>query len=192
MSPSFFGTAPLPSNIFSRARFHRPFCAMKTSKSQTRSKIFCIPFWLCSCFVLQSSSFLPLWQAPCRLRESEFVSTPCHALSCSLVWPAAVHQFLVPFFASQNPSMFLHHIRTSPCLSILLTIPWPPRCRFHHSLAIFDRYFGPVHVPCIFMHLLSLPHLIHRYLLASTHHSVRCFVSSLFWSTKIRFSCGGG
>ena len=44
-----------------------------------------------------------------------------------------------------------------------------------------------IHVPCIFMYLLPLPHLIYRYLLASVHHSVRCFVSSCFLSMKIHF-----
>ena len=35
-------------------------------------------------------------------------------------------------------------------------------------------------------------HLIHRYLSASAHHSVRCFVSSLFSSTKIQWFFGLG
>ena len=55
---------------------------------------------------------------------------------------------------------------------------------------LFDKHFGPVHFPGIFMCLLPLPHLIHRYLSASAQHSVRCFVSSLFLSTKIHFSLG--
>ena len=33
---------------------------------------------------------------------------------------------------------------------------------------------------------------MHRYLLGSAHHSVRCFVSSLFWSTNVHFSVGFG
>ena len=37
-----------------------------------------------------------------------------------------------------------------------------------------------------------LPELVHRYLLASAHHSVRCFVSSLVLSTKIHFYFGFG
>ena len=42
------------------------------------------------------------------------------------------------------------------------------------------------------MYLLLLPHLIHRYLSASAHRSVRCFIPSLFLSTNIHFSFGLG
>ena len=50
------------------------------------------------------------------------------------------------------------------------------RCPF--SKHFFDKYFGPVHCPCNFKYLLPLLDVIHRYLMASAHHSVRCFVSS--------------
>ena len=63
-----------------------------------------------------------------------------------------------------------------------------PEWRLHYFPRFFYKYFGPVHFPVIFIYLLSLPHLVHRYLLASAHHSVRCFVSSLFWSTKVHLS----
>ena len=39
-----------------------------------------------------------------------------------------------------------------------------------------DKNFGPVHFLGIFICLLPLPHLTLRYLSASAHHSVRCFV----------------
>ena len=42
------------------------------------------------------------------------------------------------------------------------------------------------------MYLLPLPHLIHRYLSASAHHSVRCFTASLLLSIKLHFSFGLG
>ena len=44
----------------------------------------------------------------------------------------------------------------------------------------------------LYLFLLLFPHLKHRYLLASAHHSVRCFVYSLSRSTKIDFSFGFG
>ena len=74
--------------------------------------------------------------------------------------------------------------QTSPGLSTLLTKSWPPKYRFPRFPKHFDKYFGPVHFPLIRMYLLPLPHLIHRYLLASVHNCVRCFVSSFFLSTK--------
>ena len=57
---------------------------------------------------------------------------------------------------------------------------------------LFDKNCGPVQLPVIFTSLLLLPHLMHRYLSASPHHSVRCFVFSLFFSTKTHFSFGIG
>ena len=57
---------------------------------------------------------------------------------------------------------------------------------------IFDKYFVPVHFPGIFMYLLPLRHFMHRYFSAAAHHSVRCFVSSFFWSTEINLSFGFG
>ena len=72
--------------------------------------------------------------------------------------------------------------------------PWPVHSSHqivdsHVSLSPFSQVFltsasAPAHVPGIFMYLLPLPHLIHRNLLATAHHSVRCFISSLFLSTK--------
>ena len=83
-------------------------------------------------------------------------------------------------------------MRTSPCLSILLTRSCPPRWRLHHFSEIFGKNFCPVHFPGIFMYLLPLAHLMHGYLSASADHSVRCFIPLLLLSTKLHFSfdCG--
>ena len=86
---------------------------------------------------------------------------------------------------------FCHH-NTSPCLSTLHTKSWSPMYLFLHVPRFFDNKFGPLRFPGIFIYLLLIPHLMHRYFVASTQHSVRCFVSSLFFSTKIHLSFGYG
>ena len=46
-----------------------------------------------------------------------------------------------PILCLACPEHFLHHIRTSPCLSILLTRSWPPKCRLHHFAKFFCQEF---------------------------------------------------
>ena len=92
---------------------------------------------------------------------------------------------LVSFFVAHS------QIKVSPRLSTLLPMSCPPKC----DVPIFPspvNHFGPTHVPSIFKCLLLFQHLIHQYLFAVTHHSVRCFASSLFLATKIHFSFGFG
>ena len=56
----------------------------------------------------------------------------------------------------------------------------------------FDKYSGPLPVPCISMYVLPLPHLILRYMLASAHHisSIFLFSSSFFtFSNELYHYC---
>ena len=93
-----------------------------------------------------------------------------------------------PILCLGYPEHFLHLFRTSPCLSIMTSqmssCPLLP--------CVFVKNFGPALFPGIFMYLLPLPHLIHRYLSAFARHSVRFSTFSLFFSTKTNYSFGLG
>ena len=93
-----------------------------------------------------------------------------------------------PILCLAYPEHFLHQNKTSPCLSTVLTKSRLPKWRLLRFPYIFDKNFGPSHLPGIFMCLLPFPHLIHRYLFVSSHHSDRCFILSLLLSTKLHFS----
>ena len=92
------------------------------------------------------------------------------------------------FRVSASPENFLHPGGASSFQSTLLTKSFPPKCffpqPFSSCLGSSRSHFGPSHVPCIFMGLLLLPHLIQRYLIAAAHHSVRCFFASPLRLTK--------
>ena len=61
---------------------------------------------------------------------NSFNILPCSFVpTCSGV-PQLIN--LGPIFCFAQPEHFLHQMRTSPCLSILLTTLCPPRCRFPH------------------------------------------------------------
>ena len=119
----------------------------------------------------------------------------CRARLCPVAASCSSSSIWVIFSVSHKPEHLLHQIRTSPRLSTCLTKSCPPHTP-SISVTIFptfsEKNFVPVHFPGIFKYCLLLPHLMYRYLLASPHHSVRCFVSSLFLSTKINVSFGFG
>ena len=128
-----------------------------------------------------------LWQEPCRPREPEYLSTICSALLCTLAPTCSSSSIWVAFRASHSPSISCTRSEFHPAFPFFL----PNRDLLDVAFSIFPKssykYIGPVHFPGIFMYLLPVPHLIHRYFSASAHHSVRCFVSSLSLSTKINF-----
>ena len=62
----------------------------------------------------------------------------------SLLGLAAVHYFW-SHSLSRTARTFPAPDQTSPCLSILLIISSPPKCRFLHFPIIFEKYFGFVH-----------------------------------------------
>ena len=143
MSPSSFGNAPLSCNMFSLERFHGPFCAMNPPISKSfHNQLYSFP---CdsSFFVLQSSSLSPPWPEPCHPQGSVFVLTSCRTLWCLLAPLCSSSSMLVPVFASHSPSIFLHKIKTSPCLSILLTTPCPSRSRFISFPQKYCQNFRP-------------------------------------------------
>ena len=92
-------------------------------------------------FPFKSYSFLPLLQELCRLRGSGYVSTSCRILL--LPTCTSLQQFLNFGFilCLAYPELSLHHVRTSPCLSILLTISWP-------SKVSLSPFFQQVFWPC--------------------------------------------
>ena len=123
-----------------------------------------------------------LGRKPCHLVEPEFVLTFCRTLLCLLALAYSSSSISVPVSASCNPSISC--TKSGSPLVYQLFLP-------NHDLPgdvcpiipFFDKHFGPKHFPGIFMYLLPLPHLMHRYLLASARHAVRCFVLSLLLST---------
>ena len=54
---------------------------------------------------------------------------------------------------------FLHHSRTTPCLFRCSDQVTTSTLTLSQFSKLFDRNFGPVHVPGIFMYLLLFPHL---------------------------------
>ena len=177
--------------IFSFAKSHKPFCGIKPSISKMFNSL-----WYSFLVILSFSPsilqfFVPLagthpsW-------EFELISSFCQILWCPSVPAYSNSPALVPFFCLAYPEHFLHQINTSPCLSILLNQLWPPWWRTLRFPKLVDKKFCPIHLPGIFMYLLPLPHLIHRYMSASAHHSVRCFIPSLFLSMNINCSFGLG
>ena len=103
-----------------------------------------------------------------------------------LLRPAAIHQFrshslprMARAFPAPNQDLSLSlHSSYQIMISKVTLSPFSN---------IFRQVFWSCVFPGIFMYLLPLPHLIHRYFSASVHHSIRCSVSSLFLSTKINF-----
>ena len=93
-------------HFLSLARFQRPFCAMNPPISNLLNSLLYSFLEILFFFVLQSPSFWLLWQGPCRLRESEFVLTSCHDLSCLLATASNSSLISVPFSVSQMPSIF--------------------------------------------------------------------------------------
>ena len=53
---------------------------------------------------------------------------------------ATIHQFRSNSLLRISRTL-LHHIRTSPCLSILLTRSWPAKFRLSHFFKLFDKNF---------------------------------------------------
>ena len=96
----------------------------------------------------------------------------------------------VPFFVAHYHSISCTTSEPLPACPFFSPYHVPHMRRFYHLPILFAKYFGPVHFPCIFMYLLLLPHLMHRYLLVAAYHSIRCFVPSHFLSTNIHFSFG--
>ena len=128
------------------------------------------------------ASSIIVFLTPVLGQDTEFVSTCFHSLLFPLAPACNNSPIWVLFFVAHNQSISCTRIRTSPCLSNLLTISCPPTCHFLHLPKFFAMYFGPVYSPCIIMYLLPLPHLTHPYLLDTARHSIRCFVPSLFFS----------
>ena len=156
-------------HLFSLTRFHNPFCAMKPYISNLFKSL-----WYSFLVILLLLPFnLPipslLRRDPAILKDLDPLYHFAVLLGAYLLRLAAVHQFRshsLPrisrtFSAPQNFSLSVY------CADQVVT----------SQLTLF---FCSVHFPGIFMYLLLFPHLMHRYLLVSAHHSVRCFVASFF------------
>ena len=115
----------------------------------------------------------------------------CQILWCPSVQVCSNSLLLVPFFASHTTEHFLHHIKTSPCLSILLTRSLPSQMTpspFFHSCR---QEFWSITSAWHFHAFASFFRISYNgtCLLPRTH-TVRCFILSLLLSTKIHFSFG--
>ena len=175
VSPSTVGNAPLSCNMFSLERFHRPFCVMNPpiSKSFHNLLYSSLKIFLFCPSILQFLASL----AGILLNDLIRFHILPYSFLPHLLRLAAVHQ------------CWSHCTKSELHLACPFFLPYRVLQMSLSSFSqVFDKYFGPMHVPCIFMYLLPHPHLMHRYLLASAHHSVRCFVFFSFSSTKIHFS----
>ena len=97
-------------------------------------------------------------------------------LTCS-----GLHQFIKfgPFLCRAEPE----HL-SAPNQNLSLVYPLFSLCHVLPCVAfrIFPFFVTHISVPYIF-----LASSLHRYLLVTAHHSVRCFASSLFLSMKFHF-----
>ena len=126
-------------------------------------------------FVLQFSILsLPL-QEFCLLQERELDSTPFHILLCPLSQSSSGSSVSVPFFVARNQRFF--------CTRTKLLPAYPVFSDFSNSLPSISVLYIFLSSSCTY----CLTHLMLRHLLAVAHHSVWCFVTSLFLSTPLSF-----
>ena len=180
-----------PAAFSLSCKIPKTFCAMNPPISNLFNSLLYSFLEFLFFFVLQSTSFWSLWQGPCRLRESEFVLTSCHALSCLLATASNSSSILVPFSVSHMPIIF--------CTKSILH-PTCPLFSPNHDLpnlafSIFPKILTNTLARALSFHFHVLDASFTpqtSILVGSAHHSVRCFVSSLFWSTTVNFSFGFG
>ena len=173
-SPSSSGNARVLQHI-SLARFHNPFCAMKPSFSNLFKKH----------LTLFSRNSVFLGRNPAILKDlapfQHFAVLFCaYLLRLAVVPQFRTHSLprIARTFSAPDQNFSLS-VQSNQIMTSKVTLS---------PFSIFlDKCFGPVHVPGIFMYLLPLPHLTHRYFSASAHHSDRCFVSSFFSGEKTTF-----
>ena len=111
--------------------------------------------------------FCLLCRGSCHLQEPEFDSTCCHALLCPLATACSSSSMLVPFSVSHTQGIFCTRSRPPAAYPLFLPNRDLQSDALLHFPKFSDKYFGPLHFLGIFMYLLPLPHLMHRYLLAS-------------------------
>ena len=154
-----------------------------------------------SSYHIASSLMLLFLHVPknCEVSRSCALSSHLHVLAT----PSTPHTSILvglgtpfgsmPYFWTNTSALCTFLASSRTCYSFhtsYIDTCWPGHTIQFDAL-FTDKYVGPVHFPRI-MYLMLLPHLIHRYLLARAHHSVRCFISSLFLSTKVHYSFGCG
>ena len=118
-----------------------------------------------------SSTDLHLLQAK-RLCLPTFTLATFRSPFCAINPPVSnsFHNFLYSFLVILHfcPSISRFLASLARILSLPIHSPRhisPPMCPSLHLPKFFIKYFGPMHFPCIFMYMLSLQHLMHRWML---------------------------
>ena len=156
---------------------------------QTLPEAFCTPSWW-HFFTLQFSILSHSWQGPSLLRVLRLVLTSFNTLSCAFSPVCIDSSIWVTCCAAHNPYTFCTKLRPlhfgqlfSPCRVLPNVI-----------CSIFPACVSSLlantlvhHMFLVFLLLLLLPHLMRRYAIAVTHHSVRRFLTSPLLLTKKQF-----
>ena len=156
--------------MFSLLGSDREFLQFLFEASPSSIVGYAMPF-LCFSFAVPSTSR--------SLLLDDVVCPPFPVCSSSSTW--------VPFSVARYPGISCTRSNLLPACPFFLScrgLQFAAHTIFPNSVS---SIFGPVHFPFIFMYLLPLSHIMHRYLLVAAHHSVRCFISSIFLSTQIHF-----
>ena len=174
LSLPFLVSFSLFSFSFSDSFIHFLF----SSIFSTRSSVSQLLRKFSSCIALYSRITSPSSLGMAPLSSNFSFSQSSITLFVPSILPSQIHltAFCIPSWLSSSSiltSSSLWPLWLEPChlqefgfVSTSCHGPCPPRCLFTHLPKKLDNYLGSVHFPGIFMYLLLLPHLTHRYLLA--------------------------